>query len=248
MRHLFCCACAFALVHDVAALAAEPMPIRTPYARQKPLAIRRVVMPASPARQYACIEMAVEVAATYGNPFDSSDITVDARVALPNGKTRSVPGFFYRPFDRKLDHGREVLTPNAEPGWRVRWTPPLSGAYTVVVTVRDRTGERRSEPVSFTAVAGEDPGFGRISPRDRRYFEFDNGRAFFPIGLNMCWPGRIVQELTVKVGADGEARVPLPEIAKDLAVRLRASSPLRASKTTSWANILEPRRLPPWLP
>jgi hypothetical protein len=141
-------------------------------------------------RQYGCVELVVDLAATYDNPFDSSDIAVDARVTYPDGQTRSVPGFFYRPFDRKQDQGREVLAPNAEPGWRVRLAPPLVGAYSVAVTVCDRSGERQSEPVAFTAEASEDPGFVRISPRDRRYFEFDNGRAFYPIGLNMCWPGR----------------------------------------------------------
>ncbi len=35
------------------------------------------------------------------------------------------------------------------------------------------------------------------------------------------WSGKIVQERTIEVTADGEARVPLPEIAKDIAVRLK---------------------------
>jgi len=173
----------------VSPVAAEPTPIRTPYAQQKPLEIRRVVLPTTTASQYACLEMAVELGATYDNPFDSSDIAVDAQVTLPGGQTRSVPGFFFRPFDRKLEKGREQLTPAGEPGWRIRFTPLVAGEYSAVVLVRDRTGRRQSEPVRFTAAASDDPGFVRLSPRDRRYFEFDNHRAFFPIGLNICWPG-----------------------------------------------------------
>jgi hypothetical protein len=180
---------AIVLLALVSPVAAEPTPIRTPYAQQQPLEIRRVVLPATPVRQYVCLEMNVELEATYDNPFDSSDIAVDARVTFPGGQPRSVSGFFFRPFTRKLENGREQLTPAGEPGWRIRFTPPVAGEYSVVVTVRDRTGQRQSEPVRFAATAGDDPGFVRVSPRDRRYFEFDNHRAFFPIGLNICWPG-----------------------------------------------------------
>ncbi len=172
-----------------AGIAVGAEPIRTPYARREPLQIRRVVPPASPVRQYGVVELVVELAATYDNPFDASDIALDARVTLPGGKVRSVPGFLYRPFDRKEEQSREVLLPSGEPSWRVRFAAPVAGEYTVVVVARDRTGERQSEPVRFAVEASDDPGFVRVSPRDHRYFEFDNGRAYFPIGLNLCWPG-----------------------------------------------------------
>lgn len=173
----------------VGTAAADSPPIRTPYAQQQPLEIHRVVLPSEAVRQYDCVEMTVELGATYDNPFDSSDIAVDARMAFPDGKTRMVPGFLFRPFDRKLEKNREVLTPSGEPSWRIRFTPPVAGEYSAVVTVRDRTGHREAAPVRFTAAAGNRPGFVRVSPRDRRYFEFDNGKAFFPIGLNICWAG-----------------------------------------------------------
>lgn len=177
----------FALLTALQVVVAEAAPIRTPYARQAPLAIHRVDAPAGPVRQYDCVELVVALGATYDNPFDPEDVAVDARVTGPDGKTFAVPGFLSRPFDRKLEHGREVLTPAGEPSWHERFTPPTPGDYSVVVVARDRTGQCESQPVRIRAQASDDPGFVRVSPRDGRYFEFDNGKAYYPVGLNICW-------------------------------------------------------------
>lgn len=167
---------------------ASSNPIGTPYARREPLQIRQVLLPDSAPVQYGCLEITVDLGATYDNPFDPSDIAVDACLSLPNGESQEVPGFFYRPFERTERQGQEVLAPSGKPGWRVRLAPPVAGDYSVAITVRDRTGRRESAPVRFTVRASGDPGFVRVSPRDRRYFEFDNHRSFYPIGLNLCWP------------------------------------------------------------
>ncbi len=39
-----------------------------------------------------------------------------------------------------------------------------------------------------------DPAFVRVSPRDSRYFELSDGRAYIPIGLNMIAPGESDEE------------------------------------------------------
>jgi hypothetical protein len=171
------------------ATAAESLPIRTPYAQQKPLAIRNVSLPATTVDQWACLEMTVDLDATYDNPFDSSDIAIDAAVTLPNAKVIVVPGFYYRDFERKLDGAREVLTPRGEPSWRVRFAPTTPGEYSAAVIVADRSGRKQSESLRFHVAKSNASGFVRVSPRDRRYFEFDNGKAFYPIGLNICWAG-----------------------------------------------------------
>jgi hypothetical protein len=139
--------------------------------------------------------MAIDATATYDNPFDPDDFALDAQVTLPDGRKWQVPGFFYRPFERKQAENRETLSPSGDPGWRVRFAPPLPGEYSTVVILRDRTGNRESAPLHFSAEAAQTPGCVRISPRDHRYFEFDNGAAYFPIGLNICWPGREAKTL-----------------------------------------------------
>ena len=162
----------------------------TPYARQDNLEIRGVKLSAEKVACFERVEMTVDLSATYKNPFDPDDIAVDARVTLPDGHAVSVPGFLDRPYQRVLTNGQEVVTPCGDPAWRVRFAPGQPGDYSAVISVRDRTGRRESPSVRFAAPAGKDPGFVRINPRDRRYFAFDNGQTYFPIGENVCWGGR----------------------------------------------------------
>ena len=159
----------------------------TSYAKQNALEIKDVRLSAPEVACYERVELTVDLTATYNNPFDPEEIALDARVTLPDGKSVSVPGFLDRPYQRVLTNGQEVLTACGDPAWRVRFAPALPGVYTAVVAVRDRTGRRESKPVRFTATPGRDPGFVRVSARDRRYFEFDSGQTYFPIGENICW-------------------------------------------------------------
>lgn len=161
--------------------------LATPYARQGALEIRSVSLSAERVARYERVELTVDLSATYGNPFDPEDVAVDATVTLPDGQSVSVPGFLDRPYQRVLTNGQERLTPCGEPAWRVRFTPPQKGRYSAVVAARDRTGRCASKPVRFDATRGDDPGFVRISTRDRRYFAFDSGQPYFPIGENICW-------------------------------------------------------------
>jgi hypothetical protein len=164
--------------------------LATPYAQQQPLELRSVRLSSEAVACYERVELTVDLSATYGNPFDPEDVALDARVTQPDGQTVTVPGFLDRPFQRVLTNGQEKVTPSGDPVWRVRFAPAQPGGYTAVVALRDRTGQRESKPVRFAAKPGNDPGFVRLSSRDRRYFAFDNGQAYFPIGENVCWGGR----------------------------------------------------------
>ncbi len=161
--------------------------IASPYAQKETLQIREVRLSSANIACYERIELTPSFSATYDNPFDPEDVAVDARITLPDGKTASVPGFLDRPYQRVLTNGQERLTASGDPVWRIRFAPPQKGRYSAVVTVRDRTGCCESAPVRFAAKRGDDPGFVRVSARDRRYFAFDDGQAYFPIGENICW-------------------------------------------------------------
>ena len=153
----------------------------TPFVQQGALEIRNVRLSAERVACYERIELTPDLSATYGNPFDPEEIAVDARITLPDGKTVSIPGFLDRPYQRVLTNGQEVVMPCGEAAWRVRFAPWQPGGYSAVVSVRDRTGSRESNPVRFSATNSRDPGFVRVSARDRRYFAFDNGQTYFPI-------------------------------------------------------------------
>lgn len=162
-------------------------PVVTPYAQKAPLKIQSVSLSSATLGRYGRLEITVELSATFDNPFDPSDIEIGARLNTPSGKTNFAAGFFYRPFRRELKNGREVLTPDGPPSWRIRFTPEETGDYKGVVRVRDRSGPLESSLFHFTAILSESPGFVRVSPADRRYFAFDNGKSYFPIGADVCW-------------------------------------------------------------
>lgn len=169
-------------------LVVPPKTIKTPYAAEAPLAIRNVSFPPQ-ADQWQLEEGKVDLSATYDDPFDPDDISVDAMVVAPSGRKFTVPGFLYRGYSRSLVNQKEVLSPDPETNWRVRICPQEPGKYVVQVHVRDRNGESTSPEQTFVVQSKQDPGFVRLSRVDHRYFAFDSGKSYFPIGANVCWGG-----------------------------------------------------------
>jgi len=164
-------------------------PIATPYAQKGRLAIKSVTPSATAVPQYGMLEFTVALSATYDNPFDPEDVALDAHVNCPSGKSLSVPGFLYRAYSRELDNNRESLRPAGEPVWKIRFAPMETGAHTAVVSLKDRTGRVESQPVRFNVTASTNSGFIRISRINPRYFAFDSGAPYYPIGANVCWAG-----------------------------------------------------------
>lgn len=141
-----------------------PEPIVTPYFQRDPLAIRSVQPLATTVLRFGVEELKVNLAATYDNPFDPDDITVNAKIVAPSGATSVVPGFLYRAYTRALTNGTEVLTKAGDPDWRVRICPLEAGDYTVTVTVKDRDGSVTSSPAHFTTTPSTLHGIVRVSP------------------------------------------------------------------------------------
>lgn len=140
--------------------------------------------------RYGKAEFAIDLQGTYADPFDPDEIAVDGEFTAPNGRRATIPAFAFQDYERQAIDNREHLTPLGDLQWRLRFSPTQVGRYTLTVKARDTAGSRvTSKPVAFECVASEDPGFVRRSRDDRRYFEFDNGRAYIPIGANVCWAG-----------------------------------------------------------
>lgn len=86
---------------------------------------------------------------------------------------------------------REVLAPLGVPCWKVRFTPTAPGRYTYYLEAQaggDPTTLVKTQPRYFDAVKSGRRGFVRISKKDPKYFEFDNGEFFYPIGHNVRSP------------------------------------------------------------
>ncbi|MBI2194197.1 MAG: DUF5060 domain-containing protein [Planctomycetes bacterium] len=159
---------------------------------------------------YQKFEIAFQLNREFPNPFDPDQVQIDALFRSEvSGKTFRVPAFWYQDYLRSeggtrkeafrveeankevLLERQEVLTPIAPPCWKVRFTPiePGEHSYTLLVKAGSEILEARKR--TFTAVRPDAPrsrGFVRICKSDPRYFEFDNGEFFYPIGHNVRSP------------------------------------------------------------
>ncbi|HYG74004.1 MAG TPA: cellulase family glycosylhydrolase [Planctomycetota bacterium] len=81
------------------------------------------------------------------------------------------------------------------PLWLIRYTPQEVGRYTLHLYIRNSAGETRTREVSLV-VAPEAPdptrpgckgGNVRVSKRDGRQLELQDGSPFFIFGQNVCW-------------------------------------------------------------
>ena len=82
-------------------------------------------------------ELEVNISASFNNPYNASDVALDANFSLALGgeegsasgtqqQQLSVPGFFYTPFQMDR-HGAVLAASRGAPSWRVRFSPRLAG-------------------------------------------------------------------------------------------------------------------------
>jgi hypothetical protein len=152
------------------------------------LALLGVTPNATSVQRYHTVELAVDVTATYDNPFDPDQIDIVGEFSGPGGRQMHVNGFLDQEYVRTKDSsGNEVLTVEGTPIWRVRFTPDAVGTWKYTVTARDRSGTVRSKVAALTVMPSDDPGFVRVSSRNPAYFAYSNGTVYFPVGEDMCW-------------------------------------------------------------
>ncbi len=139
------------------------------------------------AQALSLYEIRFDLPDRYTNPFDPTQIDAGATVITPSGTTNTVHAFYYQPHYRLEDELGEPVEPDGQPEWRVRYCPREPGDYTLSLYARDTFGETAvTNALRFTAAppAADALRFVRVSQKDRRYFEFDDGSLFYPIGHN----------------------------------------------------------------
>lgn len=166
-----------------AAREAETVPLES----RAPLRLGQPDLPQGPIAQFDRLELTLDLAATYDNPFDPDQIDVEAVFRCPDGRRMRVPGFFYVPHDRLEKSGQEHLRRAGDPIWKVRFTPPLLGRYQCLVSATDRTGTVRTKPSHFEVEPSDGRGYVRRSGQSPYYLRFDSGDPYFAVGENVCW-------------------------------------------------------------
>lgn len=122
------------------------------------------------------------------NPFDPDEITVDATFTAPDGKSVTLPAFWFQDYARELKNGKELLTPVGNPGWRVRWAPLTTGAHRwKLIVVQGGQTLSGEGTISVGAKPENARGFARVEPKEKRYFQTDDGAPLPLSGENVCW-------------------------------------------------------------
>lgn len=129
--------------------------------------------------RYEMLEFQLETAFEVVNPFDPTAVDLTLHLVSPTGEKREVSAFWYQAFKPS-----SLIKVDA-PVWRVRFTPTEIGLWTAQAK-SERLG-LKSNPISFTVLPSESHGFVYLHPANPRYFAFEDGTPFIPIGVNMAW-------------------------------------------------------------
>lgn len=163
-----------------AALAPQPSASPPEIAKVRPLT--------RSARAYALYEARFDLPDRYDNPFDPGQIDAGAIVITPSGLTNAIHAFYYQPHYRLEDELGQPVEPDGQPEWRIRYCPREAGEHRVSLVARDAHGETTLTNALRFQAAPADPEamrFIRVSQKDPRFFESDDGRLFYPIGHNV---------------------------------------------------------------
>ncbi|HZQ07509.1 MAG TPA: hypothetical protein VFD70_13090, partial [Anaerolineae bacterium] len=169
-----------------------------------PPCITRLHPVAPSAGRYQKFEITFEITPTFPpNSFlpyyfyDPADalgrqgITMDAHFRAPSGQRLRVPAFYFQRYRRfKTWRGHARYKPIGAPVWQIRFAPQELGEYSFFLTLENCNGTTRYPErgaLKFTCVPSSSKGFVRVSPRDPRFFEFDNGESFVPISSGQQW-------------------------------------------------------------
>lgn len=144
----------------------------------------------TPPQLWQRLEFSIGNIPATANPFDPDVIRLDARFTLPSGGTMTVPAFWYQGYLRSLSGGYESDVQAGPPGWRLRFTPPETGSYTLSLSI-NTNGQPFGGLVltNFSVPAGPLPtryGYVGITP-GRQYFQTGDGQPLRLIGENVCW-------------------------------------------------------------
>ncbi|MBN1563644.1 MAG: DUF5060 domain-containing protein, partial [Anaerolineae bacterium] len=176
----------------IAGVIAVPVMQRNGYA-QESSATPDATQPAEgdiiePVSLYGTLEISFTLPNTYNNPYDPDEIDVIAAFRPPNGQTLEIPGFYMRPYSDTCATNctAEELAPDGPGEWRVRFAPHQIGRWTYTIEAHDAAGMQTLRQGTFNVIASDQPGYVRVSANPR-YFAFDSGAAYFPVGENLMW-------------------------------------------------------------
>jgi hypothetical protein len=148
--------------------------------------IQSVTPAATTVEQYGKFEVALDLSATFQNPYDYDEIVVSATFTAPDGVQETVDGFYMQNFTfTNLTTG--AISPGTS-GFKVRFAPDKPGQWSYVVRVQTQAGADSAPSANFICTQPQTPGnSGFVRMDQSNYLKFDNGFQYIPIGENIAW-------------------------------------------------------------
>ncbi|SCC49215.1 protein of unknown function [Chitinophaga costaii] len=122
--------------------------------------------------QYQKAEWNITLTATYNNPYDQRQVSLDMLLKSPSGKPLLLPCYY--------DAVQQT--------WKARFTPQESGTYQYHFHLQAGQEDTSNADQRFTAQASNSQGF--LHKHDLWTFQYDNGDLFRGIGENIAWESR----------------------------------------------------------
>lgn len=125
-------------------------------------------------KQYESLFIPFRLEQTYNNPYDPSDIRVDAVITEPDGHIITQPCFYK----------------SGEPGdsdWGARFTPRQPGSYNYYIQVVNAQDSIVSQTYNLMVKASREDGFLHMNDQSWYTLRYDSGKPFRGVGLNICW-------------------------------------------------------------
>jgi hypothetical protein len=131
--------------------------------------------------RYESLELSVALKASYANPYDLRQVSLDGIFTGPDGKQMKVPGFW-----------------DGEASWVVRFTPGQVGKWKYQLTVTDTRGISQPYTGNFSVTASELHGWLQVGnwvnpDYSGHYLIYQDGTPFYGVGhcdaLNLMWAG-----------------------------------------------------------
>jgi hypothetical protein len=144
-------------------------------------------------------------------------VSCDLLVWLPGVSTDAAPSYtrpacWEHPFNPALAPERRTAgKPTYTYRWSGRFSPLVAGTHHARLRFVDANGTRYTETVAFEATTSTHPGPVRVSPTDRRFFEFENGTtlpARAGIHINAGLPESLLTQLGLPPDALISAALP----------------------------------------
>ena len=174
-----------------------PVLLSTLHAAEGP-AISNVTINRTKIPRYEKFEITFDAAGTWKNPFDPDEVAVDAIVKTPDGKTVTMPAFYFQDYHRSFVNGRQKLTLVGKPVWKARLCPLTVGKHTFKLRLVSAGKTVETEEQAFECTDnGNKHGFLRVARENPYYFRFDDDTPFFAIGMNVAsaWSSRGTADL-----------------------------------------------------